>query len=76
MYSIRLLKSDYPTIYNRIKMLWGSPECRKYLLEITLKDSHDDSHFSVVIMQALHFLISRHDNEFPDLIPTTVNYNR
>lgn len=69
-----LLIREFDRIKQRIMQIWGTEECRKYMIGLVLDER--DRHISQVqgfpphIVSALLNLIDLHDCEYPDFAPS------
>lgn len=65
----------FPHIYERLAILWGSKECRRYLHGLIVGDREEGLYrtskgFPLPVALALTELLGDHDLEFPQFIPT------
>ena len=62
----------YPHIHTKVTTLWGTPDCRKYLLKL-IGDNPDGTKqgFTTVEAGALVDLLTKHDMLFPKLDDTS-----
>lgn len=65
----RILRQYYPHIFHSIRKLWGTKECREYMLELVLDTRNDTRRgFMLEAMKAIFFLLSEHDAYFSRFI--------
>lgn len=74
---IELVESlkEYPHLQMKIVHLWGTPACRKYLLELLIPDTnkkrgfHARQGFPFDVINAIEDLKTAHDTTYPELAP-------
>lgn len=62
------IKENHPWIVTRINGMWGSKECRDYILKMGVQDSNagPDDVFPFCVLSWLIDLVKKHDREFPE----------
>lgn len=58
------LEEEFPRIYKAVETMWGSSECRDYLLGLGIQDRERDG-FPFHILTELVSLVKQHDDQFP-----------
>lgn len=59
----------FPHIQARVRLLWGTVECKDYLHSLTVTDRVGRKGFPFEVMVAINELIYQHNDDFPNLSP-------
>lgn len=59
----------FPHIQYRIKLFWGTKECRTYLKSLTVADRPGRAGFPFDAGMAIYDILELHDAEYPKFIP-------
>lgn len=63
------LLTRYPHIRAKLHVLWGTAECRKYLVDLGFVDRDHRQGFPSDILEEIHFMLDFHDKKYPEFIP-------
>lgn len=69
-----ILSEAFPDLGRRIEFLWGDSSCRMFIQNL-LNDTRDGRRqgFPQSVSMAIIALSLKHDNDFPNLVPTDSN---
>lgn len=73
-YDYQLIAGRYPHIAVKMNALWGSRECREYLLELTIDSRGDRRGFHENDLFTIYHLIEEHDKQFPRFAQKSDNW--
>lgn len=71
-FHIAVIEADFPHVTKRLRLLWGSPECERYLLGLVVPDREGRQGFpphvfkSVLALSNLHHAPEREAPSRPD----------
>lgn len=65
------IKVNHPTVYNEIRSLWGSKQCRTYLTNLTFRPDDKEGRrvFSFEELLEIESLKEQHDKVFRQFKP-------
>lgn len=68
----RILMLSYAPIYNRVRLLWGSPECEQYIDSLIISSPEGRSGFPPDVMSAILTLSREHSRLFGSSIKSDI----
>ena len=60
---------QFPHVQSKLTILWGSPECRAYLVDLETPDRIGRQGFPFDVLMTLHQLKDHHDQTYPQFAP-------
>lgn len=67
--SWKAIDSNHPSIYTKLRYIWGSPECEKYLDSLIISNRDSRQGFRQEVMNALLVLSREHMRVYGSSIP-------
>lgn len=55
-----VIDAHRPNIHNRLKLIWGSPECSKYLSSLIISNKDNRAGFKLLVLDAFLVLANEH----------------
>lgn len=60
------MEEQFPRIFKSVRTMWGSPECREYLMNLGVQEGGADRQgFPFEILTEINHIVDAHDDQFP-----------